>query len=151
MSLDASNLIAVTLARTLFHLPYFNARIVLTKTGDRVDYHAQRRGDGAERPARTVPSPTNRRSVFARGSGTLEHFLIERYILYSADQHGGLYRGRIHHTPYPVQPARVTVRENRLFAVSGVSLPKDLDPLHAPLIHYARGVDVDIYPLRHIG
>ncbi len=83
--------------------------------------------------------------------GTLEHFLIERYLLYSADRRGGLYRGQIHHTPYPVQPARVGLRENRLLAVSGVPLPADLDPLVAPLIHYARGVDVDIYPLRRVG
>ena len=151
-SLDASNPIAVTLARTLFHLPYFNARIVMEKTGDRVDYHAQRRGGWGGTPGADCVVAYEPMGMPAPATpGGLEHFLVERYLLYSADQHGGLYRGQIHHTPYPVQPARVMMRENRLLAVSGVSLPSDLDPLNAPLIHYAKGVDVDIYPLRRVG
>ncbi|HEX7217497.1 MAG TPA: DUF2071 domain-containing protein, partial [Methylomirabilota bacterium] len=73
--------------------------------------------------------------------GTLEHFLVERYVLYSTSG-SSLFRARVHHVPYPLQPATVEhARETRI-ATHGITRP-DAEPL----AHYAAGVDVDIGPL----
>jgi uncharacterized protein YqjF (DUF2071 family) len=73
--------------------------------------------------------------------GSLEHFLAERYILY-AKTDGKLFRGRVHHRPYPLQPARVELAEESLFVAAGLERPPA-----EPLAHYASEVRVDIYPL----
>ena len=38
-------------------------------------------------------------------TGTLEHFLTERYCLYTLDRRRRLRRADIHHPPWPLQPA----------------------------------------------
>jgi uncharacterized protein YqjF (DUF2071 family) len=77
--------------------------------------------------------------------GTLDHFLLERYILYSSDKEG-LYRARVHHAPYPAQAGVVdALRRESLLAAAGIHRP-DKDPL----AHYAKRVDVDIWPLEDV-
>src|SRR6266511_34255 len=73
---------------------------------------------------------------------TLEHFLVERYLLY-AFAGGTLFAGRVHHGPYPLQAANVDGLDESLFAACGVARPAS-----APLAHYARGVEVDVFPLQ---
>ncbi len=51
--------------------------------------------------------------------GTLEHFLIERYILYTADEEQRLYRARLHHRPYPLQRAEVLDFEESVIGPPG--------------------------------
>ena len=74
-------------------------------------------------------------------AGTLEHFLAERYLLYAAHR-GRLYRGQVHHTPYPLQAADVTALEESLLAAAG--LPRPDVP---PLAHFSQGVRVEVFPL----
>lgn len=76
---------------------------------------------------------------------TLEHFLVERYILYSSNN-GRLYSGQVHHPPYPIQTAAVPLLEENLIAQAGITRPNS----PPPLVHYAGGVDVNIYPLEKI-
>ncbi|MBC8103707.1 MAG: DUF2071 domain-containing protein, partial [Cytophagales bacterium] len=78
--------------------------------------------------------------------GTLEHFLVERYILY-AHAYGRLWRGHVHHAPYPLQTARLGLLEDSSLAAAGIVLPESV-AAHSPLVHYASGVDVDVFPLR---
>ena len=73
--------------------------------------------------------------------GTLDHFLIERYTLYT-EKSGTLMRGRVYHTPYPVQPAKVSSVKEDMIAAAGIKRP-DV----APLVHYASEVSVNIYAL----
>jgi hypothetical protein len=150
-SLDASNAIVVQTARTLFKLPYRHAHIDLEiqappdGTAHAVD--ARRwiqftsrtvKGDRPELDVRYGPAGAPQ----AAAPGTLDFFLLERYILYT-ESHGTLYRARVHHEPYPAQPATVPVlRENFL---PGLGLAR---PERPPLAHYAREVNVDVFPLR---
>jgi uncharacterized protein len=76
--------------------------------------------------------------------GTLDHFLIERYILYSSHA-GHLFRGRVHHHPYPVQPARLQHLEENYLAAAGLT-PEAI----APLVHYASGVSVEVFGLESL-
>ena len=72
--------------------------------------------------------------------GTLEHFLVERYVLYSWSA-GTLYKARVHHFPYPLQPAVATGLREGLLRAAGLKRPEA-----EPLAHYAREVQVDVFP-----
>jgi uncharacterized protein YqjF (DUF2071 family) len=78
--------------------------------------------------------------------GTIEHFLIERYILYTTDEHHHVRRARVHHQPYPVQRADIDLFEETLIWASGVRRSEA-----QPLRHYASEVNVKIYPLERCG
>jgi uncharacterized protein YqjF (DUF2071 family) len=77
-------------------------------------------------------------------AGTLEHFLAERYFLYAAHD-DRLYRGQVHHTPYPLQPAEVSELDVTLLAAAGIPRPDE-----APLAHFAREVNVEVFPLTRV-
>src|SRR5947209_9576374 len=51
--------------------------------------------------------------------GSLEHFLVERYLLY-AHAHGRVFHGRVHHRPYPIQSAKLLSLDETLLAAAGV-------------------------------
>jgi len=67
----------------------------------------------------------------------------ERYFLYAQKRDGTLRRGQVHHTPYPLQAAELTDWDESLLAVAGIARPAD-----APLVHFASGVDVEVFALR---
>lgn len=142
-SLDAANSLAVQAARAWYKLPYFRAAMTLDEGDEQIHYTSRRlwpqplpaNCDITYRPA-GLPAPAT--------PGSLDHFLIERYFLYSYAR-GNLYRGRVHHTPYPVQSAEVSSFEENLLAASGI-----VRPLDSPLAHYASGVETEIYTLERL-
>ena len=143
-SLDAANRLAVLLARSLFHLPYYFARMTLENQvgGDRfqhIRYTSARRWPGPL-PATSAIDVTIRETKATPVSvGTLDHFLIERYLLYTVHR-GRLFRGQVHHEPYPVQSAEILEFDESLIAAVGLSRPET-----PPLAHYSPGVDVKIF------
>jgi uncharacterized protein YqjF (DUF2071 family) len=142
-SLDAGSPVAVLIARTLWRLPYFLAQMSLKQGTDRrVEYKTRRLYPGPlPGDARFLYEP--RGECAAAVAGSLEHFLAERYILYTETSPGSLLLGRVHHPPYPLQPAGLLEWDETLLAAAG--LPR---PDHAPLVHFSPGVDVEIFPLR---
>lgn len=160
-SLDAANAIAVRVARTFFRLPYFYARMRLDLAGSN-NATAGNPGDGRVAPGigtidyrteRLWPDPvpaTCSVTYCPVGFGTpsplgsLEHFLIERYILYTAHR-DRLYSGRVHHLSYPAQKANVRSLQETMLVSAGITRGDE-----EPLAHYARRVDVDIFPLHDI-
>lgn len=147
-SLDASSLLAVQAARALYKLPYYAARIRFTGRGSRspdgfIEFACERSRKGSKAVGCTVRyRPTA--SATPAEPGTLEHFLIERYVLY-AESKGSLYRARVHHLPYPVQPAEVEGLRDSLVAAAGLPGPDS-----PPLAHYAAGVEVEVFPPKQI-
>ena len=73
--------------------------------------------------------------------GSLEYFLTARYCLYAVDSEQRVYRGDIHHVPWPLQPAEAEITTNTLAAAHGVRLPDE--PL---LLHFARHLDMVGWP-----
>jgi hypothetical protein len=73
--------------------------------------------------------------------GTVDHFLLERYVLYASDGRR-LYRGRVHHAPYPMQEATVEGLAEDLTAAAGL-----VRPPREPLVHYASAVDVEVFAI----
>jgi hypothetical protein len=144
-SLDAANPLAVAVARRWFHLPYFRARMRCASSGaDAIEYASVRRHAGApaaELVARYRPcAPVER----AR-PGSLEHWLTERYRLYAADRRGALFEGEIHHAPWPLQRAEWELERDTLSATLGIEIPE-----RAPLLHFARRLDVAIWAPKRV-
>ena len=138
-SLDASSRLAVEVARRMYKLPYFLARMSATRRGEWIDYECAR----VEEPGRVFSGsyrPTG--AVFHAEPGSLEWFLMERYCLYATDGRGALQRADIHHEPWPLQVAEAVVE---LASVS----PLELDGL--PLCHFSRRQDVLVWPLEPVG
>ena len=139
-SLDAGNPIAVRLAHATFSLPYFDAEMSSRVSDDEVRYSSVRTHKGAP-PARLAGSYRPVGQPFESRPGTLEDFLTERYCLYSADTRGRVWRGDIHHWPWPLQEAGAELEELEMTAQIGVTLPDT-----EPILHYARRLDVVAWP-----
>jgi uncharacterized protein len=142
-SLDAASRLAVIVARSWFHLPYFFARMRCADRDGWIEYASDRKeGDGTGAVLRGKYRGEGQ--TFHAARGTLEHFLTERYYLYSADAEGNLKRGEIHHPPWNLTLAKAEISDN--------SMTKGLGPtLGAPdLLHFSRRQDVAVWPLRRV-
>ncbi len=137
-SLDASNLLAVKAAKTLYHLPYYHARISSVREGAVIQYKSARYG--AENiQFRGSYNPLS--DPYTAQAGTLDHWLTERYCLYT--NHGKqLFRCDIMHDPWPLQRAEADIETNTMTTKLGLTLPTS-----NPLLHYAERVDVRTWGL----
>lgn len=140
-SLDAANPLAVRGARTLFHLPYFDASMSCTSDGEMIRYASKRTHRGA--PSATLGmryGPTG--PVALASPNSLDAWLTERYCLYAANRRGKVWRGEIHHRPWPLQPAEVKIEDNTMADQIRLTLP-----VQPPLVHFVRRLDVVAWSL----
>lgn len=150
-SLDANSWLAVTVARHLWHLPYWYSQLHRqVSTDDRaaktVQYSGRRRSDRdvAYQVALELPKPDQAESA---ALGTLEYFLVERYRLFAVDRHQRLRMGIVHHEPYRLSPvAEGTVSESLTRAAGFANLDKQ-SPAHWA---FSWGVDVRVSPLKMV-
>jgi uncharacterized protein YqjF (DUF2071 family) len=135
-SLDADNAFAVAGARTLFRLPYYWSKMAIRREKDLVAYTSARRGwDKAD--FRAVYGPTG--PEYRSAEGSLEHWLTERYCLYTV-YGSAVSRVEIDHVPWPLQTARAEVRCLDVAAAAGLPLAGP-----PPLTHFAASIDVRIW------
>jgi uncharacterized protein len=144
-SLDAADVLAVIGARMAYHLPYARALMSMEASGDAVSFTSNRR-DPFFPPARFRAEYRPTGAPHAAVPETLDEWLIERYCLYAADRSGALYRGEIHHLPWPVQSAEASILENTMHQAAGVRLPAI-----EPVCRYASRLDVLAWPPERIG
>jgi hypothetical protein len=137
-SLDAASLPAVCTARALYHLPYFHAKMKSEAVGEEVFYRSVRRHAKAEFRGHYEPCGP----VQLHAPGTIEHWLTERYCLYTVHR-GNVYRGEVHHEPWPLQEAKAEIEINSMATAADITLPET-----PPLLHFARQLDVLIWSLR---
>ena len=143
-SLDAANSLAVRAARWGWHLPYFRADMTLEVAGSQLDYRSTRRWPAPVPAALSLQARVGDRLGPAE-PGSLRFFLAERYLLYAADPKGRVWRGAVHHAPYPLFSAEVGALEQGLVAAAGFTTEGEaLPPLYSP------GVDVEVFPLAPI-
>lgn len=137
-SLDISSRAAVWGARAFYHLPYFRADMWVEQTGDAVSYSSRR----VQREAswRSTYSPIS--DVQQAAPGSVEHFLTERYCLYTAHR-SRVYRADIHHVPWPLQKARAEIHENTIAEAAGIVLQGP-----PAVLSFAREIEVLVWPLR---
>jgi len=140
-SLEANSHLAVWGARTGWGLPYYNAQASVKRTGDLVEY--------ATRRPRNGPCHATRYRVGGElgpsEPGTLQHFLLERYLLF-VERGGKVYSGQVHHVPYPAFAATVLEVQDELIAAAG--FPAVTTP--PAFAHFSPGVDVEVFPLERV-
>lgn len=139
-SLDAGSRLAVWGARVLYHLPYFYADMKSENVGDAIEYRCARRSGNAQFHARYRPTAP----VELRPPGALEHWLTERYSLYTVHR-DRVHRGEVHHAPWPLQNACAQIGVNSMASTAGIVLPNT-----KPLLHFARRQDVLVWPLEPV-
>ena len=136
-SLDAANVLAVAAARAGFSLPYFRSRMSIGRRDDVLTYEGRRPG-GEYRVVAAVGE-----EIALPLPGSLEFFLIERYLLY-AFRRRRLLTGRVFHVPYALRRASVESVSETLVSAAGIG--------SRPFEHvaFAPGVDVDVFSLQKI-
>jgi hypothetical protein len=134
-SLDAASLLAVAAARTMFDLPYYRATMSVRPEGGWINYESRRtpNASGARFKGRYRPAGP----VFQPSPGTLQHFMTERYCLYTVDRARRVRRLEIHHPPWSLQPAEASIEVNTMPDANGITAPT-----MPPLLHFAKRQDV---------
>jgi len=140
-SLDCDQPIAVRVARTLFHLPYFDARMRARRRGSSVDYECQRVGHSVSSTFHYEPTGP----AAPASTGTLEGFLVERYRLFSA-KGNTLLTGCVAHRPYAIAPASHSGSLTAPMTQAGF----DTGPRTPSHACFSAGVDVRIFPMSRV-
>ena len=138
-SLDAASRLAVATARRAYRLPYFPARMSIARERA-IAFMSERTQEDAPAAAFTATYRPIGDPAHAR-PGTLEHFLTERYCLYTLDEDRQVRRGEIHHPPWSLQPAKAEIDRNTMGSEIGLALGGP------PLLHYAARQDVVFWRL----
>lgn len=138
VSLDAANPVAVTLARRWYSLPYFRAAMTCREIqpgnlSSGIEYQSARQPGGPRFQGRYAPTGPAQTSP----PGSLEHWLTERYCLYTSDRRGQLLRAEVQHPPWPLQPAEAEIRVNDFCSTPGLRAADT-----RPLRHFARDLPV---------
>ena len=146
-SLEASQSLAVRIARWHWRLNYFRAEMELIRTDSRREYRSRR----------LWPEPRTAHShiVAEIGDwlpgggeatpGTLDFFLTERYLLFTESSPEKIARGQVHHRPYPLRTAKLMTCDQSLCGAAGI-LVEGL-PAH---VLFSPQVDVEVFPLRPV-
>jgi uncharacterized protein len=134
-SLDATSRVAVRAARCL-HLPYFDADIKVDRRGDVIEYTSTRTHRGAAEAIFNA-SYRAKSGTMPASPDSLEHWLMERYCLFSKAPGGKTAFLDVHHPPWPLQEAEAEIRQNTLLEGFGIRLPGI-----EPLAHFAARLDV---------
>jgi uncharacterized protein len=142
-SLDAASRLAVAAARRFYLLPYFPATMSLEYQREVISYETRRAQKDAP-PAELVARyrPIGRQS--SPESGSLEHWLTERYCLYTLDDERRIFRGEIHHPPWQLQQAAAE------FGLNTMLDEIELTPGDPALLHYAERQDVVFWRLSEL-
>lgn len=148
-SLDASNDVAVQIARAWYHLPYFKAQMKLTKqmsptTDDKnwIKYCSTRNGGNGINNFKASYRPIAPVELYKQGS--IEAFLTERYCLYVMDSENRVCRGDIHHRQWQLQKAEARFEVNTMGGQYG------FDFSQPPLLHFSKHIETIEWPIKAI-
>jgi uncharacterized protein len=133
-SLDTTNPLLVEAAKRAHRLPAYRARISSEAVEGGLRFEASRNGLAFRARYAGAGKP------FTARGGTLEHFLTERYCLYTADG-GRLYRADLHQAAWSLQAGEADVEET---TISPLSLEGE------PHLLFAASHDVLVWPLEEL-
>jgi len=129
-SLDANHLLAVLGAKAIFGLNYKQANISFQEKNhfEMSSRRVQAAGGNAKMELRYVPDT----QVFFAKPGTLEHWITERYCLWTR-RGSKLIRGDIHHTKWELQRAQAEISQDML-----IPFVQQEFLTQQPLLHYSK-------------
>src|SRR5688572_10038498 len=141
-SLDCASSLAVLGARVGVYLPYYRASMAMVRDGDLTTFQSQRWSMvGAPASFAAVYQPVG--EAFTPAPATLEHFLTERYCLYSSAGQR-IWRGDIVHPRWNLQGAEAVIERNSMIAAAGIGSLGN-----TPLLHFSAFQDVRFWwPVR---
>jgi uncharacterized protein YqjF (DUF2071 family) len=145
-SLDANHYFAGTLARLFFNLPYFHANMTVEFSSDKQEIFFSSYRYGTDPTFRTQCSYRAISQPSLAIPGTLEFFLIERYVLFAYSKRHKLYAGRVWHNPYELADVEVNNLDENILSLDGFLKPSS-DAFHKLMSH---GVEVDIFGLEEL-
>lgn len=141
-SLDAAKWLAVMAARIGWLLPYHWAEMSVVRDEKTIRYTGRRKSKKFAAASDIHLEIGDWIAEAGATAGTLEHFVAERYILYTRGYSGKLLQGFVHHRPYPLRAAKVLHCRETLSEAAGISL--ETPPFH---VCYSPGVKVEVFQL----
>lgn len=143
LSLDVPDWASNTIAKRWYRLPYHPAKTSIYK--EEQSYHCESIRKGSTIKPITLKGKYKPISgVFFPQEGTLDHWLTERYCLYSMKKNH-IYCGEIHHRPWPLQKVETEISQNTMFSTFQWNLSDA-----PPISHYSKGVDTLIWNIKRI-
>lgn len=136
-SLDASRLSAVIAARVAYRLPYFWAKMHVTKFENSIAYESKRI-DFFSRRKMSKTLVTIGEKYEDDELQNIHHLLSAQWKLFSY-QFGAVYEAHAEHEPWQLFKAELQSIDDELITACG--LPK---PAYAPIVQYSPGVRVNI-------
>ncbi len=137
-SLDTDRWLAHWIAKTFFSLPY----VWSAMSEEALKYTLTRFGEDT-----AIYDFNSESDLSSADSGSLEFFLLERYLLYSySASRKQLYQGRVHHEPYAFAAVSNLTFDPTPIAWNGFSAPQE-NPIHAC---FSPGVAVEIFPIQKL-
>lgn len=144
-SLDAGNRAAVEIARSWFHLPYFNANMECREREGEIFYRSTRI-DPRGKPAILQAQYAATGPSFIAKQDSLEYFLTARYCLYTLNDQQEVLRAEIHHKPWELQPARCQAQTNTMLQALGLGQPSQ-----DPHLLFVKKIQVIVWPPKQVG
>ncbi len=146
LSLDGSNSLAAFGAWWSYHLPYYWSKVThkTFPTGDNSPSFQVEAICGRAKPQlifKALYEPVG--DLFFANPGTLEHFLTERYCLFTKQRKGSLMRVDVHHPPWPLQQAKAKIEAQDMVRPFGLLLPDQ-----KPHLLFSPGVQTLCWPMR---
>ncbi|HLK15817.1 MAG TPA: DUF2071 domain-containing protein [Fimbriimonadaceae bacterium] len=138
-SLDAASGLACRVGRGVFHLPYVHARMSVEREGRELQYASKRLSDG---PGLSIQAHVAGEPAPAE-PGSLEFFLLERYLLFCTDGNRW-FGGNVSHPPYQSSPVDIVCSEEALVAAAGLPTQRFTHRM------FVEGVDVHIGKLHRL-
>ncbi|MGG1677746.1 YqjF family protein [Neobacillus sp. NRS-1170] len=142
LSIDVQNWASLNIAKRWYRLPYYSSEISFQKEGQSFQCQSVRKGN-----ANTIISFKGKyfpvSEVYFPKEGTLDHWLTERYCLYSSTNGVNIYCGEIHHQPWPLQKAEIEIVNNTLFTPFHFDLSEV-----KPTAYFSEGVDSLIWNIK---
>jgi uncharacterized protein len=121
--IDAGTVVGSTVARALFGLPYHHSALSLEHDGEWRTFRSVGRPNGAGARPELQVRYRPRGPVHEAPSGTLAHFIVERFVMFSRTARGTLLSGREARPPRRIQDCDIAVSQNTLPRAAGVPGP----------------------------
>ncbi len=144
LSLDVGDWASYTIAKRWYRLPYKKALISFQKEGQSFACQSVRKGT-IDPPISFGVKYAPASEVYVPKEGTLDHWLTERYCLFSTNNGSNIYCGEIHHRPWPLQKAKADISKNTLFT------PFRMEGSEGkPICHFSKGLDTLFWNIKKI-
>lgn len=142
-SLDAEHLLPTIGGRQVWKLNYVHSRFNVSRVTGTTSYALERRRWGPWPAGHTKLRWSVGPRLPTAEPGSLEHFLTERYWLFTK-KHGAIHAGRVAHEPWPLHEATLHELDDSLVKAGGVEVSGK------PIVHASPKLVVDGFSLQRV-